>query len=71
MRDLESIAAAITIAESGHLVLSTIHARNSIQCINKIIDGFPSRQQNQIRIQLSEALFAILTQKLIPSKNKK
>ena len=71
MRDLESISAAITIAESGHLVLSTIHARNSIQCINKIIDGFPGEQQNQIRIQVSEALAAILTQKLIPSKNGK
>lgn len=68
MRDLESISAAITIAESGHLVLSTIHARNSVQCINKIIDWFPAAQQNQIRIQLSEALAAILTQKLIPSK---
>lgn len=67
MRDLESIASAITIAESGHLVLSTIHARNSVQCINKIIDSFPSGQQNQVRLQLSEALAAILTQKLIPS----
>ena len=53
MRDLESISAAITIAESGHLVLSTIHARNSIQCINKIIDWFPAAQQNQIRIQIA------------------
>ena len=69
MRDLESIAAAISIAESWHLVLSTIHARNSVQCINKIIDWFPAEQQNQIRIQLSEALTAILTQKLIPSKH--
>lgn len=66
MRDLESISSAISIAESGHLVLSTIHARNSMQCINKIIDSFPATQQNQIRLQLSEALAWIITQKLIP-----
>lgn len=68
MRDLESIAAAISIAESGHLVMSTIHARNTVQCINKIIDSFPASQQNQVRIQLSEAVTAIITQKLIPKK---
>ena len=66
MRDLESIWSAISIAESWHLVLSTIHARNSQQCINKIIDSFPAAQQNQIRLQLSEALAWIITQKLIP-----
>ncbi len=66
MRDLESIASAISIAESWHLVLATIHARNSVQCINKIIDAFPAAQQNQVRTQLSEALCAIMTQKLIP-----
>lgn len=71
MRDLESIASAITIAESGHLVLATIHARNSVQCINKIIDAFPSDQQSQIRTQLSEALAAIITQKLIPGTDGK
>jgi len=66
MRDLESISSAITIAESWHTVFSTIHARNSEQCINKIIDSFPAAQQNQIRLQLSEALAWIVTQKLIP-----
>jgi len=66
MRDLESIWSAITIAESWHTVFSTIHARNSEQCINKIIDSFPADQQNQIRLQLSEALAWIVTQKLIP-----
>ncbi|MCD5382964.1 PilT/PilU family type 4a pilus ATPase [Candidatus Gracilibacteria bacterium] len=66
MRDLESIKSAITIAESGHLVFSTIHARNSMQCINKIIDSFSAAQQNQVRLQLSEALAGIITQKLIP-----
>lgn len=66
MRDLESISSAITIAESWHTVFSTIHARNSEQCINKIIDSFPADQQNQIRLQLSEALAWIVTQKLIP-----
>jgi len=69
MRDLESIGSAISIAESGHLVLSTIHARNSEQCINKIIDSFPWDQQNQVRLQLSEALAWIVTQKLIPKKD--
>lgn len=66
MRDLESISSAITIAESWHTVFSTIHARNSEQCINKIIDSFPAAQQNQVRLQLSEALAWIVTQKLIP-----
>ena len=66
MRDLESVASAITIAESGHTVFSTIHARNSEQCINKVIDSFPADQQNQVRLQLSEALAWIVTQKLIP-----
>lgn len=66
MRDLESISSAITIAESWHTVFSTIHARNSEQCINKIIDSFPADQQNQVRLQLSEALAWIITQKLIP-----
>lgn len=69
MRDLESIASAITIAESGHLVLSTIHARNSVQCINKIIDSFPAAQQNQVRTQLAESLWWIIIQKLIPKKS--
>lgn len=69
MRDLESISSAITIAESWHLVISTIHARNSVQCLNKIIDSFPASQQNQIRVQLAEALGWVVTQKLIPRTN--
>ena len=71
MRDLESIASAITIAETGHLVFSTIHANSSAQCVNKIIDSFGADQQNQIRLQLSEALCAIISQRLVPGKDGK
>lgn len=71
MRDLESVSSAITIAETGHLVFSTIHARSSVQTINKIIDAFPGEQQNQIRQQLSETLLAVLSQRLIPRKDGK
>jgi twitching motility protein PilT len=69
MRDLESIASAITIAETGHLVFSTIHARSAVQTINKIIDIFPGDQQSQIRQQISETLLAVISQRLIPQKN--
>ena len=69
MRDLESISAAITLAETGHLVFSTIHARTSVQTINKIIHIFPAEQQNQIRQQISETLLAVMTQRLIPRPN--
>lgn len=71
MRDLESVASAITIAETGHLVFSTIHARSSVQTINKIVDAFPGDQQNQIRQQISESLLAVLSQRLIPKKDGK
>ncbi len=69
MRDLESISSAITIAETGHLVFSTIHARSSVQTINKMIDSFPADQQNQIRQQISETLLAVISQRLIPNKD--
>lgn len=65
MRDLESIQNAITLAETGHLVLTTIHSKSASQTINKIIDAFPADQQNQIRIQLSETLLSIISQRLI------
>ena len=70
MRDLESIENAVTLAETWHLVMSTIHSKSSAQTINKIIDSFPSDQQNQIRIQLAETLVAIISQRLIKKKDK-
>jgi len=66
MRDLESISSAITLAETGHLVLSTLHSRNAAETIDRIIDVFPTEQQQQIRIQLSDVLTAVITQTLVP-----
>ena len=69
MRDPESIASAITIAETGHLVFSTLHTNSASQSIDRIIDSFAESQQNQVRIQLSSALAGIVSQRLIPSIN--
>lgn len=69
MRDLDSIKNAITLAETWHLVLSTIHSKSSAQTVNKIIDTFPADQQNQIRIQLSETLTAVISQRLLRKKD--
>ena len=66
MRDLETIAMALTAAETGHLVLATLHTNSAAQTINRVIDVFPPHQQEQIRVQLSEALIGILAQTLIP-----
>src|ERR1035437_2235125 len=66
MRDSSTIAAAVTAAETGHLVLSTLHTNNASQTIDRIIDSFPSEQQDQIRIQLSGSLSGIFSQRLIP-----
>ncbi len=68
MRDLETIEAALIIAETGHLVFATLHTSDSIQTINRIIDVFPSHQQAQIRTQLSFVLLGVLAQQLIPKK---
>jgi len=65
MRDLESIAMALTTAETGHLVLTTLHAPDAVESINRIIDVFPEGKQNQIRSQLSEALIGVIGQTLI------
>lgn len=65
MRDLETIEAALTVAETGHLTLATLHTNSSVQTINRIIDVFPPHQQEQIRVQLSFVLEAILSQQLI------
>ena len=67
MRDLETIAAAITIAETGHLVLATLHTNSAAQSIDRMIDVFPPHQQPQIRAQLSNILMAICSQRLIPT----
>ncbi len=66
MRDLETIAAALTAAETGHLVLSTLHAGSAAQAIDRIIDVFPEHQQGQVRIQLADVLRGIVTQRLLP-----
>jgi twitching motility protein PilT len=68
MRDLETIEAALTISETGHLTLATLHTNSCIQSINRIIDVFPPHQQNQIRTQLSFVLEGILAQQLIPKQ---
>lgn len=67
MRDLETIASAITIAETGHLVFATLHTNSAAQSIDRMIDVFPPHQQPQIRSQLSNILMAICSQRLVPS----
>ncbi|MEO8449214.1 MAG: type IV pilus twitching motility protein PilT, partial [Gemmatimonadota bacterium] len=65
MRDLETIASALTIAETGHLVLATLHTNSAAESINRIIDVFPSNQQSQVRAQLAFVLEGVLTQALL------
>lgn len=67
MRDLETIAAAITIAETGHLVFATLHTNGAAQSIDRMIDVFPPHQQPQIRAQLSNILMGICSQRLVPT----
>lgn len=67
MRDLETISAAITIAETGHLVFATLHTNSAAQSIDRMIDVFPPHQQPQIRSQLSNILMAICSQRLVPT----
>ena len=66
MRDVETIAAALTAAETGHLVFATIHTNSAPQTIDRIIDSFPSYQQNQIRLQLSSVILGVISQRLLP-----
>ncbi len=66
MRDYETIASAITLAETGHLVFATLHTNNAAQTVDRIIDVFPENQQAQIRLQLSNILEAVVAQRLIP-----
>ena len=71
MRDLETIQQAITAAETGHLVLATLHTMGCAESINRIIDSFPSDQQNQVKAQLSSSLRAVFWQSLIKTKDDK
>ena len=65
MRDLETISLALTAAETGHLVLSTLHTSSAVKTIDRIIDIFPTGQKGQIRSMLSESLEAVIAQKLL------
>ena len=69
MRDLETIEAALNTAETGHLVLATLHTNSAVQTINRVIDAFPPHQQPQVRAQLSFVLEGVLSQSLIPKYN--
>lgn len=71
MRDLETIQLAITAAETGHLVFGTLHTSGAAKAVSRIIDVFPTNQQNQIRMQLSETLRSVVWQTLIKTKDKK
>src|SRR5574340_122739 len=71
MRDLETIEAALTVSETGHLTLATLHTNSAVQTINRIIDVFPAHQQEQIRVQLSFVLEGVLSQQLIAKKSGK
>ncbi|WML40721.1 type IV pilus twitching motility protein PilT [Neobacillus sp. OS1-2] len=71
MRDLETIQTAITAAETGHLVLGTLHTSSASATINRIVDVFPPTQQSQIRIQLATVLVSIISQRLFPTTDKK
>lgn len=69
MRDFETISVAMTAAETGHLVLSTLHTLGAANTIDRIIDVFPPNQQRQISVQLSSVLQAVVSQQLIPAKD--
>ena len=71
MRDLETISLALTAAETGHLVLSTLHTSSAVKAIDRIIDIYPAGQKDQIRSMLSESLEAVIAQKLLPTKDGK
>jgi twitching motility protein PilT len=71
MRDLETMSAALTIAETGHLALATLHTNSTFESINRIVDAFPASQQGQVRAQLAFVLEGVVTQQLIPKSNGK
>lgn len=69
MRDLETMSATLTMAETGHLVFATLHTNDAAQSIDRLVDGFPTGQQNQVRVQLSQTLLAVIHQQLLPRLN--
>lgn len=69
MRDLETIRLALTAAETGHLVMGTLHTSSAMQTVDRVVDVFPPEQQQQIRVQLSNSLVAVLSQALLPRVN--
>jgi twitching motility protein PilT len=69
MRDHETIGAAVTAAETGHLVMGTLHTNSAAEAVDRIIDVFPEAQQEQVRVQLANNLQAIFTQQLLPKTN--
>jgi twitching motility protein PilT len=71
MRDLETMQAAITLAETGHLTFSTLHTNDASSTINRIIDSFPPHQQAQVRAQLATSLQGIISQKLVPMMDRR
>ena len=68
LRDLETISIAVTAAETGHLVLATLHTRSAVETVDRIIDVFPEQRQRQIRVQLAGSLQAVASQQLLPDK---
>ena len=71
MRDRETISAALTAAETGHLVLATLHTNDAVQSIDRIVDSFPPHQQDQVRAQLAACLIGVVAQRLVPRIDKK
>ena len=71
MRDLETISTAVTAAETGHLVISTLHTNDSVQAVDRIVDAFPPHSQQQIRLQLSLTLQVVIAQQLLPKRDGK
>lgn len=67
MRDHETIAAALTVAETGHLVFATLHTNSAAQTVDRVVDVFPEQQQGQVKLQLSNVIEAVFSQRLIPS----
>jgi len=71
MRDLETISIALTAAETGHLVLATLHTTSAVQSVSRVIDVFPSQQQRQAQVMLSNSITGVISQRLIPGKDGK
>ena len=66
LRDLDTISTAVTAAETGHLILATLHTNDTSQTVDRLVDVFPSHQQNQIRSQLASVLIGVVSQRLLP-----